>query len=80
MSLDELQRKAKATRSLPAPAVARAIRLGAGLSQDELAAAFPHPVTRSAVSLWESGRRRPRGIHLVEYVELLDEVRRSWTG
>ena len=28
MSLDELQRKAKATRSLPAPAVARAIRLG----------------------------------------------------
>lgn len=46
-----------------------AIRVGAGLSQVELGAACG--VSGSAVSLWESGERRPRGKAAVRYANLL---------
>lgn len=59
-------------RRLPAPAIAKAIRQAAGVSQsavaDELA------VHRVTVARWESGDRRPQGDLLRRYVELLDAL------
>lgn len=48
------------------PRLARAIREDAGLSQAELGSRLN--VTRSAVSRWESGDRRPQGDVGVAYV------------
>jgi transcriptional regulator with XRE-family HTH domain len=62
-------------RQLPSRALARAIRMEAGISQATLAHAIGvHPVT---VTRWELGTRRPRGRILVAYVEALNELRAS---
>jgi transcriptional regulator with XRE-family HTH domain len=55
--------------SLPAPAMARAIREQSGLSQEALAAAVG--VTRPAISRYECGRRSPRDVHRKRYAEVL---------
>ncbi|MGW3650218.1 helix-turn-helix transcriptional regulator [Streptomyces sp. NPDC000878] len=52
---------------LPAPAVRKAIREAAGLTQAQVASAVG--VTAQAVALWESGRRTPRGPLLGQYAE-----------
>lgn len=48
------------------------IRKSAGLSQEELAQALD--CTPGAVSLWESGRRVPRGDLAARYASLLEEL------
>jgi transcriptional regulator with XRE-family HTH domain len=73
--LAQLRRKIEARHSLPAPAVRRALREGAGISQADVAIACG--VSREAVSRWENGEREPRPDHLAAYVEVLDELRRS---
>jgi transcriptional regulator with XRE-family HTH domain len=50
----------------------RRIRLAAGLSQAELAAAVG--VSPVAISRWEAGDRRPRGGAAVAYAQLLREL------
>ena len=72
-STDDLLRKARAQRSLPAPEVRRALRRSVGLSQDDFAGVLG--VHRETVSRWERGERTPRGDDLVAYVDLLDRVK-----
>ena len=70
----KLADKVRANRSLPAPEIRRAIRLGARLSQQDIADAMNDAgvgITRATVSRWETGDRRPRGEALVRYTEIL---------
>jgi transcriptional regulator with XRE-family HTH domain len=71
--LSELLEEIRIRRQLPSRAMARAIRLEAGISQAALARALGvHPVT---VTRWELGTRRPRGETLAAYVAALNEMR-----
>jgi DNA-binding transcriptional regulator YiaG len=65
--------KMRAKRTLPPLAMRRAIRLGAGLSQSDVAEILG--VHRETVHRWEAGDRTPRGALLVAYVDLLDKLR-----
>ena len=75
---DTLLRRSRARRRL-LPALAKAIRLEAKITLAEIGAAVD--VTESAVSRWESGRRRPRGAAAERYAEVLSrlesEIRRG---
>ena len=62
-------------RSLPSPAVRRALRVAAGLTQADLAAELG--VSRAAVARWESGTRVPRGDYRITYAALLRELSRA---
>lgn len=74
--ISAMQRKARAARDLPSPAMRRAIREDAGITQDDIAGTFSPPIARQTVSRWETGNRRPRGDHLVQYSELLRHLQR----
>lgn len=74
LSMTDVIRKAMALRRLPSPSMARAIREAAGVSQADVAGSFDPPISRAAVSRWESGERRPRGSHLEQYVEILEAL------
>ena len=63
---------AKDKKRLPAPAALRRLRQSAGISQNVIANTIG--VTKTAVSLWESGRREPRGENLRRYLALLDRL------
>lgn len=63
-----------AAASLPTPAIARALRVRAGISQARIARELG--VSRMTVSRWESGAHRPRGVHLVAYGALLRDLHR----
>lgn len=63
----------RATQSLPKPAVARLIRMSAGVSQERLAQELG--VHRITVQRWELGHRRPRGGDRVRYARLLQDLR-----
>lgn len=69
---EALNRKMRAHRDLPTPDLRRAIRVSAGLSQQDMAEVLR--VTREAVSRWETGDRRPRGARLIAYGELLQAL------
>ena len=69
-----LEQKVRARRSLPPPEVRRALRVGAGLSQQDIATEVH--VHRETVSRWERGERAPQGQHLVAYLEVLSDLRR----
>jgi DNA-binding XRE family transcriptional regulator len=58
---------------LPSPQIRLALRVEAGLTQQDLADTIG--VHRETVSRWERGSRTPRGRLLIAYVELLDELR-----
>jgi DNA-binding transcriptional regulator YiaG len=73
MDLSFIRTKMGARQALPSPSVCRALREGAGLSQEDVATAVG--VHRETVSRWERGERAPRGTHLVGYVSLLTELR-----
>lgn len=62
-------------RDLPAPDERRALRVRAGLSQQELAEIVG--VTNGAISHWETGNRRPQGDLLDRYVEALNALRKA---
>jgi DNA-binding transcriptional regulator YiaG len=51
---------------------AERVRVAAGLSQAEIAAAIG--VTAPCVSRWEAGDRRPRGAAAIAYARLLQEL------
>jgi transcriptional regulator with XRE-family HTH domain len=75
-STQVMLRKAARHRGLPAPALRRAIRQDAGLSQQDIAEVVG--VTRESVSRWETGNRRPVGGHLEAYAELLRKLQKGW--
>ncbi|MCW3039253.1 MAG: hypothetical protein JWM31_1158 [Solirubrobacterales bacterium] len=62
-------------KRLPAPEVARMIRISAGVSQTRLAQELN--VHRMTVARWETGKRRPRAQVRVKYADLLDQLRRE---
>lgn len=65
----------RAVRHLPAPALARAIREAAGVSQERIAQELG--VDRVTVTRWESGARRPRGAQAVAYARLLEQLKEA---
>ncbi|MWJ18488.1 XRE family transcriptional regulator [Clavibacter michiganensis subsp. michiganensis] len=67
-----------ASRRLPTPALARAIRETAGVSQARIAEELG--VTRMAVSRWERGTRRPRGPLLIAYAAVLRDLQTATGG
>jgi transcriptional regulator with XRE-family HTH domain len=73
--MTELLEEVRRARRLPPPALARAIREAAGVSQQRVADELG--VHRVSVARWELGRRRPRGQLLVAYNDLLDALRRE---
>jgi HTH-type transcriptional regulator/antitoxin MqsA len=73
--LDRIRDKVRTHRSLPPPAVRRALREEEGLTQDDVGQAIG--VHRETVSRWERGQRTPRGEHRAAYTDLLQELRES---
>jgi transcriptional regulator with XRE-family HTH domain len=69
----KLAEKVRAKRELPSPAVRRAIRIAAGVSQQDIADELG--LTRAAVGRWETGDRLPSGDHLLGYVKILRTLR-----
>jgi DNA-binding transcriptional regulator YiaG len=70
--VEELLAVARLRDRLPTPRERRRIREQAGLSLREIAHAID--VSASAVALWETGKRQPRGSHLTAYVTLLTRL------
>ncbi|MGE0026876.1 MAG: helix-turn-helix domain-containing protein [Thermoleophilia bacterium] len=66
------------SRRLPSPAIRRAIRCGAGLTQNDLATALG--VSRPAVTRYEAGQREPRGDLRVAYAQVLDALLKDATA
>lgn len=60
---------------LPSPEECRRIREDAGLSQQDVADVVG--ATRSAVGLWEQGRRKPRQHALRRYLKALDAMKEA---
>jgi DNA-binding transcriptional regulator YiaG len=73
--MNKLTREALTARRLPSPALARAIRNEAGVSQARLAEELG--VHRVTVARWEIGSRRPRGRLRLAYVDVLEELQRN---
>ena len=69
MNLRVAIRAARIADGLPLPEVRRGIRIAAGVSQTTVAAEVG--VTAQALSLWESGARRPRPENAARYAEAL---------
>lgn len=61
--------EARARRELLSPALAKAIREAAGISQSAIARTLS--VNRMTVCRWEAGRSRPNGHHLTAYADVL---------
>lgn len=75
-SVSELiQRRLALRKELPGNDERRAIRIRAGLTQQEVADAVG--ATRAAVAQWETGVRYPRGLLLDRYVEALRALREA---
>jgi len=62
----------------PPKEVARAIRVGAGVSQERLAIELG--VARVTVARWELGLRKPRGAVADRYRDLLERLRVATGG
>lgn len=62
-------------RRLPDPAVRRALRIGAGVSQQELADVLG--IDRASVCRYELGTRSPRGDLAARYAGLLRRLARE---
>ena len=72
--MNELTAEVLASRRLPPPSIARAIRVEAGVSQMRLAAELG--CVRGTVCRWELGLRRPRGRLRLRYIGVLAELER----
>lgn len=70
-----LAKHVRAARRLPPPAIARAIRDEAGVSQQQCADELG--VNRVTIARWELGERTPRGELRLAYIGLLDELREA---
>ena len=62
----------RARNRLPEPAVARDIRVRAGLSMERLAREVD--VGWQTIWKWETGKAQPRGERLVRYVKALEAL------
>lgn len=71
--MSQVVETARARRSLPSPALAKAIREAAGVTQAEVAQELG--VSPLTVYRWEAARRRPRGDYLAAYSALLSQLR-----
>lgn len=67
--------KVTARRRLPAPVKCKAIRVGSGVTQADVAESIVSPVSRDTVARWGNGSRTPRGETLDQYVDILEELR-----
>ncbi len=67
--LEAIRQRAVDTRSLPSPAVRKALRIEAGVTAAEAAEAVG--VSRQSIIYWENGARRPRGANAEKYAEVL---------
>lgn len=76
--MSALIEQVKAARRLPPPAIAKAIRDAADVSQQQLADELH--VNRVTIARWESGVRTPRGELRLRYVELLEQLREAAGG
>jgi transcriptional regulator with XRE-family HTH domain len=72
IDLEAIRRKRDARRALFEPAFRRALRLQAGLSQQDIADAVG--VRRETISRWERGVRSPRGESLNAYARVLGAI------
>lgn len=72
---DSVRSRLRVRSDLPPPKERVGLRRAAELTQQELADAIG--VTRAALSLWELGRRTPRGQLLDRYVEALRALREA---
>ncbi len=73
----DLIERVRNERRWPGGAVAKAVREAASVSQAAVAAELGvHQVT---VARWETGKRRPRGEYLREYLTLLDALQQEVT-
>lgn len=70
-----LVKKIRIIRDLPPPAIRRALRVGAGLTEKDIASVLG--VTHVTVSRYELGKRTPRGTVLAAYVEVLRTLARE---
>ena len=69
-AIDRVIYRARARRQLQtAPAIARALREQAGLTQKDVAEVLG--VSRAAICRYEKGDRTPRGERAVRYLEIL---------
>ena len=68
----------RAAAALPAPALRRAIREAAGVSQGQIAREVG--VHRMTVCRWESGTSKPTGEHLHAYAAILRDLQEATTG
>lgn len=76
MNAAELVERVRRRRSLPPPALRRAIRLAGDLTLTAIGEAMSPPVTATAVYHWERGERMPSGDYLQQYLTLLDDLMR----
>jgi transcriptional regulator with XRE-family HTH domain len=76
--LDPILGRGRPKRRLPPPEVRKALRVGAGLTQDDtsdaVAALTGYRVSRPTISRWETGKRDPRGETLIAYLQVLDRI------
>ncbi len=70
--MSQLVEHVERRRRLPSPAVARAVRLAAGVSQQMIADDLD--VHRMTVARWEAGERRPRGEMAERWAALIDAL------
>jgi len=70
-----LEERLRARRELPPPAMRRALRQAARLSQADVAREIG--VSSAAVAYWEAGRRFPRPENLAAYVRALRILREA---
>jgi len=70
--------EARARRELPSPALARAIREAAGVSQEGIARELE--VTRMTICRWEAGTFKPSGQRRIAYAALLRELQHITGG
>lgn len=76
--MSALAEHVRQARRLPPPAVARAIRGAADVSQQQIADELG--VNRVSVARWELGLRVPRGELRLRYVDLLDQLEHVTRG
>lgn len=73
MAKISLRAEVAARAKLPPAHECRAIREGSSVSLS--AVADEVGVTKTAVWMWEQGRRKPRGVALIRYVRALETMR-----
>jgi DNA-binding transcriptional regulator YiaG len=77
MSEKNLVALVRAQRDLPAPEQRRRLRVQANISLQALGSQLSPPVTAATVWHWEKGTRRPTGVRLLQYVQLLQALQRE---